>query len=143
MTTRVRDGNGNRFSHLFSRCHRYLRIGSRRLLGYEAVIVYRHVGERSASSRPESVVEVDAPLFDHWRRCEPGFPWLDRKVCVDRFTNGHKLYALAVDGKPVCFGWVSNSRSFEIGELRGVCTLESAAFWIWDCITVSSHRNQG
>ena len=82
-------------------------------------------------------------MFEQWRREEPGFPWPSLDEYARRASEGHRPFALLVEGHPACYGWVSLLQAFWLGELKQGCSIDAPMTWIWDCVTPASMRNRG
>jgi GNAT superfamily N-acetyltransferase len=116
---------------------------TKRLLRLQSIIFFQKTINSNACVQKNDIVEIDAAQFRSSSLEMPGFPWSEAKNIQGRFSNGHKLYALSLNGNAVSFGWVSLQQSFDVGELRGKCIVGTNAIWIWDCVTLPEHRGRG
>lgn len=56
-----------------------------------------------------------------------------------RFAKGHRAYVGLWNGEPVSWGWVA-TREAEIGELRIKFTIPDGERYLWNFVTLASHR---
>jgi|CXWL01.1.fsa_nt_gi hypothetical protein len=89
------------------------------------------------------LVEADLERYEQWRRAEPDFPWPSPEEGPHRFSGGHRPFALVLDGRKCCYGWVSVMDSFWINEVKSGCRVDATMTWIWDCVTPVAMRNRG
>jgi GNAT superfamily N-acetyltransferase len=61
---------------------------------------------------------------------------------TNRFAAGHRAYVAVVDGQPAAWGWVA-TRSADIGELGATLTLSAEERYLWNFVTLPSHRGLG
>jgi GNAT superfamily N-acetyltransferase len=59
-----------------------------------------------------------------------------------RFAAGHRAYVAACEGEPAAWGWVA-TRSAKIGELDSTFTIPSRERYLWNFVTLKSHRGMG
>lgn len=59
-----------------------------------------------------------------------------------RFAAGHQAYVAFMDGQPAAWGWVG-TRSANIGELDASFTLAEGERYLWNFVTLPSHRGLG
>ena len=59
-----------------------------------------------------------------------------------RFARGHRAYVGCWNGEPVSWGWVATSEA-EIGELRMTFTIPEGERYLWNFVTLASHRGLG
>ena len=59
-----------------------------------------------------------------------------------RFAAGHRAYVALMDGQSAAWGWVA-TRSAEIGELGTTFTLPAGERYLWNFVTLKSHRGLG
>ena len=59
-----------------------------------------------------------------------------------RFAKGHRAYVARWNGEPVSWGWVA-TRQAEIGELRINFTIPESERYLWNFVTLASHRGLG
>jgi RimJ/RimL family protein N-acetyltransferase len=60
-----------------------------------------------------------------------------------RLGEGHRIFVLRVDDRPVSFAWVTESMTFSIDELEACVTTDRPVIWIWDCVTPDAFRGRG
>lgn len=120
----------------------YLGRAVGKLAGWRRVQFFRGVKPVEPVELRGQLLSADSKTIQSWIEEQPDFPWTQEAV-ESRTRQGHRLYALIAQGAPVCYGWVSNRSSFEIGELTGTCDLGKSTLWIWDCVTPPAHRNRG
>ena len=113
-----------------------------KVAGWRRVLFFRGVKPSEPVELRGRLVLANPETIQNWIEKLPDFPWT-RDVVEARARQGHQLYALLLQEAPVCYGWVSNRSSFEIGELSGTCDLGKSTLWIWDCVTPPGHRNRG
>lgn len=97
--------------------------------------------------RDDSIAEMPAlPQLSTRREAEPAvMARLQGKNVVDmahRFELGHRAYVACWNGEPVSFGWVA-TREAEIGELRLRFEIPSGDRYLWNFVTLPSHRGLG
>jgi hypothetical protein len=61
---------------------------------------------------------------------------------VGRFEAGHRAYVAKMHGVPAAWGWVA-TESAEIGEVRAAFTVPRNSRYLWNFVTVSTHRGLG
>lgn len=59
-----------------------------------------------------------------------------------RFAQGHRAYIGYWNGEPVSWGWVATTEA-EIGELRITFTIPEGERYLWNFVTLASHRGLG
>ena len=59
-----------------------------------------------------------------------------------RFTDGHRPYVAWHDETPAGFGWVA-TRTASIGELGATFTIPEGERYLWNFVTLPSHRGLG
>jgi hypothetical protein len=59
-----------------------------------------------------------------------------------RFAAGHRAYVARLAGEPAAFGWVA-TRSASIGELGATFEIRSGERYLWNFVTLRSHRGMG
>lgn len=59
-----------------------------------------------------------------------------------RFARGHRAYVGCWNGAPVSWGWVA-TRDAEIGELRITFAIAAGERYLWNFVTLASHRGLG
>jgi len=60
----------------------------------------------------------------------------------NRFSAGHRAYLAYWDGEPAAWGWVA-TRSADIGELGSTFAIPSGERYLWNFVTLKSHRGMG
>lgn len=65
-----------------------------------------------------------------------------REEMAHRFTNGHRAYIAWRKGEPAAWGWVA-TRSAEIGEMNTTFAVPKGERYLWNFVTVRSHRGRG
>jgi hypothetical protein len=127
---------------MLARALNFLRRNFRAALGLRSVIFFQSppAGERAPFDG--TLVEVDEARFQSWARSVPRFPWPNDAFSL-RQDGKTRLYALIVDDKPVCMGWVSRAGTFPVNELGGHCDFEPETQIIWDCATLIYEWRKG
>ena len=59
-----------------------------------------------------------------------------------RFAAGHRAYVARHQGEPAAWGWVA-TRTAEIGELRASFAIPRGERYLWNFVTLKSHRGLG
>jgi GNAT superfamily N-acetyltransferase len=59
-----------------------------------------------------------------------------------RFAAGHRAYVARSDGEPAAWGWVA-TQSAEIGELGSSFAIPDGERYLWNFVTLRSHRGMG
>jgi ribosomal protein S18 acetylase RimI-like enzyme len=59
-----------------------------------------------------------------------------------RFAAGHRAYVAMLNGQPAAFGWVG-TRVASIGELQTEFTIPEGERYLWNFVTLESHRGLG
>jgi GNAT superfamily N-acetyltransferase len=59
-----------------------------------------------------------------------------------RFAAGHRAYVAVIDGQAAAWGWVA-TRTADIGELDAKLTLNADERYLWNFVTLPSHRGLG
>jgi hypothetical protein len=59
-----------------------------------------------------------------------------------RFAAGHRAYLAWWNGEPAAWGWVA-TRDAWIGELRAAVVLPRGERYLWNFVTLPSHRGRG
>lgn len=59
-----------------------------------------------------------------------------------RFAAGHRAYVAYWDGRPAAWGWVA-TRSATIGELGSTFTIPRDERYLWNFVTLPTHRGLG
>jgi ribosomal protein S18 acetylase RimI-like enzyme len=59
-----------------------------------------------------------------------------------RLDGGHRAYVATLDGVPAAWGWVA-TRTAEIGELQTTFSIPNGERYLWNFVTVKSHRGLG
>jgi len=65
-----------------------------------------------------------------------------REEIERRFTAGHRAYVAYIAEEPAAFGWVA-TRSAEIGEMAMVFDIPAGDRYLWNFVTLPSHRGKG
>jgi GNAT superfamily N-acetyltransferase len=65
-----------------------------------------------------------------------------REEVERRFDAGHRAYVAYITGEPAAFGWVA-TRSAEIGEMAMVFDIPAGDRYLWNFVTLPSHRGKG
>jgi GNAT superfamily N-acetyltransferase len=60
----------------------------------------------------------------------------------ERFDAGHRAYVASVSGTPAAWGWVATS-SAKIGELNASFVVPGAERYLWNFVTLKTHRGLG
>ena len=66
----------------------------------------------------------------------------DEAEMVARFEAGHRAYVARLDGEPAAWGWVA-TRSARIGELDSSFSIPRGERYLWNFVTIASHRGLG
>ena len=66
----------------------------------------------------------------------------DEAELVARFEDGHRAYVARLDGQPAAWGWVA-TRSARIGELGATFDIPRGERYLWNFVTLASHRGMG
>lgn len=74
---------------------------------------------------------------------DDAFPWHDEAMLAERFASGSRLYGVRKNDQWVCFGWVSFTPRFFVGELGRWVEFPEPTTWIWDCVTPAPFRGRG
>jgi GNAT superfamily N-acetyltransferase len=61
---------------------------------------------------------------------------------IRRFDKGHRAYVGFWNGEPVSWGWVATKEA-EIGELRINFVIPDGERYLWNFVTLASHRGLG
>ena len=61
---------------------------------------------------------------------------------VRRFAAGHRAYVAFLNGEPAAFGWVA-TRTADIGEVGAAFALAEGERYLWNFVTLTSHRGLG
>ncbi len=61
---------------------------------------------------------------------------------IARFEAGHRAYVATYDGVPSAFGWVA-TRQAKIGELDAAFSVPEGERYLWNFVTLASHRGLG
>jgi GNAT superfamily N-acetyltransferase len=59
-----------------------------------------------------------------------------------RFAVGHRAYVARLDGAPAAWGWVATERA-DIGEVGAAFPIAEGERYLWNFVTLSSHRGLG
>jgi GNAT superfamily N-acetyltransferase len=59
-----------------------------------------------------------------------------------RLADGHRAYVAARDGAPAAWGWVA-TRTADIGELGSAFAVPAGERYLWNFVTLATHRGQG
>ena len=59
-----------------------------------------------------------------------------------RLDAGHRAYVAWRDGVPAAWGWVA-TRTADIGELGSSLTIQAGERYLWNFVTLPTHRGQG
>ncbi|HEU4629843.1 MAG TPA: GNAT family N-acetyltransferase [Gemmatimonadaceae bacterium] len=59
-----------------------------------------------------------------------------------RLADGHRAYVARYLGEPAAWGWVA-TRTAEIGELRSTFAIPAGERYLWNFVTLASHRGLG
>jgi len=59
-----------------------------------------------------------------------------------RFAAGHRAYVAHLDDRPAAWGWVA-TRTAEIGEMAMAFDIPSGDRYLWNFVTLPSHRGRG
>lgn len=59
-----------------------------------------------------------------------------------RFDSGHRAYVAVRDGVPAAWGWVA-TRTADVGELASSFTIPDGERYLWNFVTLATHRGQG
>jgi GNAT superfamily N-acetyltransferase len=65
-----------------------------------------------------------------------------REEVERRFARGHRAYVARIADEPAAFGWVA-TRSAEIGEMAMVFDIPAGDRYLWNFVTLPSHRGKG
>jgi GNAT superfamily N-acetyltransferase len=65
-----------------------------------------------------------------------------RDVIERRFEAGHRAYVARIGAEPAAFGWVA-TRSAEIGEMAMIFDIPTGDRYLWNFVTLPSHRGKG
>ena len=65
-----------------------------------------------------------------------------REEIERRFTSGHRAYVAFVDDQPAAWGWVA-TRSAAIGEMSMTFEIPAGDRYLWNFVTLPSHRGKG
>ena len=60
----------------------------------------------------------------------------------ERVDAGHRPYLALLHGEPAAWGWVA-TRSADIGELRSTFRIPEGERYLWNFVTLASHRGLG
>ncbi|MEW5931482.1 MAG: GNAT family N-acetyltransferase [Gemmatimonadota bacterium] len=71
-----------------------------------------------------------------------GLQWRTETEMALRFAAGHRAYLALLDGEPAAFGWIA-TRTAGIGELGSTFTLPEGERYLWNFVTLKSHRGRG
>ncbi|HEX8271820.1 MAG TPA: GNAT family N-acetyltransferase [Longimicrobiaceae bacterium] len=71
-----------------------------------------------------------------------GLQWRTETEMALRFAAGHRAYLALLHGEPAAFGWVA-TLSAGIGELGSTFTLPERERYLWNFVTLRSHRGMG
>ncbi len=71
-----------------------------------------------------------------------GLQGRDAAEIARRFESGHRAYVASRDGEPAAWGWVA-TRSAEIGELGSAFAIPPGERYLWNFVTLASHRGLG
>ena len=63
-------------------------------------------------------------------------------VMRERFDVGHRAYVARLDGAPAAWGWVATKQA-DIGEVGAVFSIAEGERYLWNFVTLSSHRGLG
>ena len=63
-------------------------------------------------------------------------------VIAARFDEGHRAYVALHHGQPAAWGWVA-TRVAEIGELGSAFDIPAGERYLWNFVTLASHRGLG
>ncbi len=63
-------------------------------------------------------------------------------VMRERFDAGHRVYVAYMDGAPAAWGWVA-TRTAVIGELDAAFSIPNGERYLWNFVTLPSHRGLG
>jgi GNAT superfamily N-acetyltransferase len=61
---------------------------------------------------------------------------------IRRFSDGHRAYLARWNGVPAAWGWVATATA-SIGELDARITLPAGERYLWNFVTLESHRGRG
>jgi hypothetical protein len=61
---------------------------------------------------------------------------------AERFAAGHRAYVARLDGANAAWGWVA-TRTADIGELGTTFALPAGERYLWNFVTLPSHRGRG
>lgn len=59
-----------------------------------------------------------------------------------RFAAGHRAYVARLHDRPAAWGWVA-TRTAEIGELGSAFAIPAGERYLWNFVTLASHRGMG
>lgn len=71
-----------------------------------------------------------------------GLQWRTETEMALRFAAGHRAYLALLDGEPAAWGWVA-TLSAEIGELGSVFAIPEGERYLWNFVTLKTHRGKG
>jgi ribosomal protein S18 acetylase RimI-like enzyme len=63
-------------------------------------------------------------------------------VIAERFAAGHRAYVAWVDEVPAAWGWVA-TRTATIGEMDATFAIPAGERYLWNFVTLPSHRGRG
>ena len=66
----------------------------------------------------------------------------DRASLAARLASGHHAYVAWLDAEPAAWGWVA-TQTADIGELGATLRLPAGERYLWNFVTLSSHRGHG
>lgn len=66
----------------------------------------------------------------------------DEGTMRERFEAGHRAYLALLHGVPAAWGWVATRRA-DIGELRSSFRIPRGERYLWNFVTLASHRGLG
>ena len=97
--------------------------------------------------RDDSIAEMPSlPQLSTWRETDPAvMARLQGKRIADmahRFELGHRAYVACWNDEPAAWGWVA-TREAEIGELRLRFAIPAGERYLWNFVTLPSHRGLG
>jgi GNAT superfamily N-acetyltransferase len=97
--------------------------------------------------RDDTIAEMPAlPQLSMRRETDPAvMARLQGKSIADmarRFELGHRAYVACWNNEPVSWGWVA-TREAEIGELRLRFAIPAGERYLWNFVTLPSHRGLG
>ena len=83
-----------------------------------------------------TVARVDSVRTMAWLQDRPD------DVIAARVAAGHRAYVASLDGQPAAWGWVATERA-SIGELATEFAIPAGDRYLWNFVTLATHRGLG